>query len=78
MKILRIILQLAALGLSAYVLWAQNFTLIPYVMLMLGMFMLVAGFEKIQSDRKEFWGYMFVLISLFIFFVSAQGFIVKV
>lgn len=40
--------------------------------------MLVAGFEKIQSDRKEFWGYMFVLISLFIFFVSAQGFIVKV
>ncbi len=78
MKILRLILQLAAIGFGAYVLWAQNFTLIPYVMLMLGMFMLVAGFEKIQSDRKEFWGYMFVLISLFIFFVSAQGFIVKV
>ncbi len=77
MKILRIILQLAALGFSAYVLWTQNFTLMPYVMLMLGMFMLVAGFEKIQSNRKECWGYMFVLASLFIFFVSAQGFIVN-
>nr|WP_255473011.1 DUF3953 domain-containing protein [Planomicrobium sp. CPCC 101079] len=45
-------------------------------MLTLGILLLVAGFKKIQKDRKEFWGYMFVLISLFIFFVSAQGFII--
>ncbi|WP_240616362.1 DUF3953 domain-containing protein [Planococcus maitriensis] len=49
----------------------------PYVMLTMGIFMLVAGFEKIQKDRKEFWGYMFVIVSIFIFFVSAQGFIVN-
>ncbi|MGE6370562.1 DUF3953 domain-containing protein [Planococcus kocurii] len=49
----------------------------PYLMLILGVLMLVAGFERIQRDRKEFWGYMFVVISLFVFFVSAQGFIVN-
>ncbi|WP_281258863.1 DUF3953 domain-containing protein [Planomicrobium soli] len=46
-------------------------------MLTLGIFMLVAGFEKIQKDRKEFWGYTFVIISLFIFFVSIQGLIMN-
>jgi len=46
-------------------------------MLTLGMLMLIAGFERIQNDRKEFWGYMFVITSLFLFFVSAQGFIVN-
>lgn len=48
----------------------------PYLMLVMGILMLISGFEKIQRDRKEFWGYMFVVISLFIFFVSAQGFAV--
>ncbi|WP_225218402.1 MULTISPECIES: DUF3953 domain-containing protein [Planococcus] len=43
-------------------------------MLTLGILMLAAGFERIQKDKKEFFGYMFVVISLFIFFVSAQGF----
>lgn len=62
---------------AAYVLFIEDFTLMPYVMLTMGIFMLVAGFEKIQKDRKEFWGYMFVLVSLFILFVSAQGFIVN-
>jgi len=46
-------------------------------MLTLGILMLIAGFERIQKDRKEFWGYMFVIVSLFLFFVSAQGFIVN-
>ena len=71
------ILNVIVVVFAAYVLLNQNFTLLPYVTLTLGIFMLVAGFEKIQKDRKEFWGYMFVLISLFIFFVSAQGFIVN-
>lgn len=62
---------------AAYVLFIEDFTLMPYVMLTMGIFILVAGFEKIQKDRKEFWGYMFVLVSLFILFVSAQGFIVN-
>ncbi|MDN7243895.1 DUF3953 domain-containing protein [Planococcus sp. N017] len=43
----------------------------------MGIFMLVVGFEKIQKNRKEFWGYMFILISLFIFFVSVQGLIMN-
>ncbi|MGB6407645.1 MAG: DUF3953 domain-containing protein, partial [Planococcus donghaensis] len=71
------ILQIVGVGIAAYVLWSQNFSLMPYVMLTLGMLMLIAGFERIQNDRKEFWGYMFVITSLFLFFVSAQGFIVN-
>lgn len=77
MKIIRIILNVIVIVFAAYVLFIEDFTLMPYVMLTLGIFMLVAGFEKIQKDRKEFWGYMFVLVSLFILFVSAQGFIVN-
>jgi len=76
-KMIRIILQVVGVGFAAYVLWSQDFTLMPYLMLILGVLMLAAGFERIQKDRKEFWGYMFVVISLFIFFVSAQGFIVN-
>ncbi|MBD8014230.1 DUF3953 domain-containing protein [Planococcus sp. Sa1BUA13] len=74
LKISRIIFQIVGVGLAAYVLWSQNFELMPYVMLTLGILMLAAGFERIQKDKKEFFGYMFVVISLFIFFVSAQGF----
>ena len=33
----------------------------------LGILMLAAGFERIQKDKKEFFGYMFVVISLFNF-----------
>ncbi|TWT00222.1 DUF3953 domain-containing protein [Planomicrobium sp. CPCC 101079] len=76
LKIIIIILNIIVVVFAAYVLEIQNFTLLPYVMLTLGILLLVAGFKKIQKDRKEFWGYMFVLISLFIFFVSAQGFII--
>ena len=49
----------------------------PYLMLIMGILMLLAGFERIRKDKKEFWGYMFVVISLFFFFVSAQGFVVN-
>ncbi|RAZ69586.1 hypothetical protein DP119_02705 [Planococcus maitriensis] len=77
MKIIRIILNVIVIVFAAYVLFIEDFTLMPYVMLTMGIFMLVAGFEKIQKDRKEFWGYMFVIVSIFIFFVSAQGFIVN-
>ena len=77
MKIISIILNIIVIVFAAYVLFIEDFTLMPYVMLTMGIFILVAGFEKIQKDRKEFWGYMFVIVSLFIFFVSAQGFIVN-
>ncbi|MGG1483034.1 DUF3953 domain-containing protein [Peribacillus castrilensis] len=37
-------------------------------MFFLGAFMLVTGFVELQKDRKGFWGYMNIVISLFLFF----------
>ncbi|WP_419960592.1 DUF3953 domain-containing protein [Psychrobacillus sp. BM2] len=34
--------------------------------------MLVPGLSELQKDRKRFEGYMFIIVSLFIFFVSIQ------
>ncbi|MES1042629.1 DUF3953 domain-containing protein [Peribacillus simplex] len=40
----------------------------PYYMFFLGTFMLVTGLAELQKDRKGFWGYRDIVISLFIFF----------
>lgn len=74
LKIIRIVLQLSVIGIGSYALLTQNMVLTPLVMLLMGMFMLVAGFGRIEKNQKEFWGYAFVVISLFIFAVSWQGF----
>ncbi|TWT09270.1 DUF3953 domain-containing protein [Planomicrobium sp. CPCC 101079] len=76
-KVIRITLQFVVIIFSLYVLAAQNFTMLPFVMLALGALMLVAGFEKIQKERKEFDGYVFIAVSLFIFFVAVQGYLLK-
>ncbi|MBL3645967.1 DUF3953 domain-containing protein [Bacillus sp. RHFB] len=69
MKIVRIILAIIVLALSAYQLITENFELMPYSMLFLGAMILVTGLSELQKDRIGFWGYMSILISLFIFFV---------
>ncbi|MED3836777.1 DUF3953 domain-containing protein [Peribacillus frigoritolerans] len=69
MKIVRIILAIIVLALSAYQLITENFELMPYSMLFLGAMILVTGLSELQKDRKGFWGYMSIVISLFIFFV---------
>ncbi|MDM5312293.1 DUF3953 domain-containing protein [Peribacillus frigoritolerans] len=37
----------------------------------------MTGLSELQKDRKGFWGYMNIVISLFIFFVSIQGFLTE-
>ncbi|MFS0762316.1 MULTISPECIES: DUF3953 domain-containing protein [Peribacillus] len=74
---IRIILAIIVLALSAYQLITENFELMPYSMLFLGAIMLVTGLSELQKDRKGFWGYMSIGISLFVFFVSIQGFLMN-
>ncbi|MGE8022565.1 DUF3953 domain-containing protein [Peribacillus frigoritolerans] len=75
MKIVRIILAIIVLGLSAYQLITETFVM-PYLMLIVGAFMLVTGLVELQKDRKGgFWGC--VVVSLFLFFVSIQGFLMN-
>ncbi|WP_179891203.1 DUF3953 domain-containing protein [Bacillus sp. AFS017274] len=64
----RIILAIVVIVLSGYSLITQTFELMPYYMFFLGAFMLVTGLAELQKDRKGFWGYMNIVISLFLFF----------
>ncbi|MGE7763229.1 DUF3953 domain-containing protein [Bacillus sp. AFS017274] len=64
----RIILTIVVIVLSGYSLITQTFELFPYYMFFLGALMLVTGLAELQKDRKGFWGYMNIAISLFIFF----------
>ncbi len=67
MKVVRTILAIVVIVLSGYSLITQTFELMPYYMFILGAFILVSGFVELQKDRKGFWGYMNIVISLFIF-----------
>jgi hypothetical protein len=77
LKIVRVTLAIIVIALSAYQLITGNFELMPYSMLFLGATMLVTGLVELQKDRKRFWGYMSIVISLFLFFVSIQGFLIN-
>ncbi|MEC0274425.1 DUF3953 domain-containing protein [Peribacillus frigoritolerans] len=77
MKIVRVTLAIIVIALSAYQLITENFELMPYSMLFFGATMLVTGLVELQKDRKRFWGYMSIVVSLFLFFVSIQGFLIN-
>jgi hypothetical protein len=76
-KIIRVILGIIVIFLSGYSLITKDFDMMPYLMLFLGAFMLAGGVIEIQKERKRFWGYMSIIVSLFIFFVSIKGFLLK-
>ncbi|MFF5397313.1 DUF3953 domain-containing protein [Peribacillus butanolivorans] len=71
----RIILTIVVIVLSGYSLITQTFELLPYYMFFLGALTVVTGLAELQKDRKGFWGYMNIAISLFIFFASIQAFL---
>lgn len=77
MKITKFILMLIVIALSSYGLISGNYESIPFMMLFLGAFMLISGLSEQQKDRKRFEGYMFLTVSIFIFFVSLQGFLLN-
>ncbi len=74
LKVLRIILSIITIGLSGFSLITQDFEYTPYLMLSLGATILVTGLIELQKNRREFWGYMGIVTSLFVFYVAIQGF----
>lgn len=75
MKALRIAISVIVIALASYSLFTKNFGYMSYLMLFLGAFMLVTGLVELKKDRKRFEGYMFIGVSLFLFFVSIQAFL---
>ena len=73
MKVIRILLGIIVIVFSSYILISRNYELMPFMMLLLGTLMLVSGIVELQKDRKKFEGYLFIIVSLFIFFVFIQG-----
>ncbi|MED3998222.1 DUF3953 domain-containing protein [Peribacillus frigoritolerans] len=73
----RIILTIVVIVLSGYSLITQTLELMPYYMFFLGALILVTGLAEIQKDRKGFWGYINIAISLFVFFASIQAFLMN-
>ncbi|PEJ33297.1 hypothetical protein CN689_12260 [Peribacillus butanolivorans] len=77
LKILRIAFSIIVLILSGYGLITENFELSSYMIFFLGALMLVTGLAELQKDRKRFWGYMSIIVSLYAFFVSIHGFLLN-
>lgn len=77
MKILKLILSIAGAGFALFILTTKSFEFMPYMLLVLGVSSLFTGVSELQKDKKAFWGYMNIIVSLFVFFVSIQGFLLN-
>ncbi|MFK9094289.1 DUF3953 domain-containing protein [Bacillus salipaludis] len=76
LKLLKIILSVIVISLAGYGLINENFEFQPYMMLFFGLGMLVMGIEEFQKGQKGY-GWLSIVVFIFILFVSIKGFILK-
>ncbi|WP_216827458.1 DUF3953 domain-containing protein [Alkalihalobacterium elongatum] len=72
---LRILFSIIVIGLAIFSMVTGNHASSPFLMLFLSAAILMTGLIELQKDKKAFWGYMSIGVSLFVFFVSIQGFV---
>lgn len=77
LKISRIIVSILVLTLSSYSLITENYVLIPYMVLSLGLLMVMAGVAELQKNKKSILGYFSIIASFFVFFVFIRGLILS-
>jgi len=77
LKIINNIFRFIIIGISSYILMTKNFELTLYLMFFLALSLLASGLSEVISNGKRTWGYTTIIVSLFIFFVSLQSFILK-
>lgn len=77
LKTLRIFLLIGIVMLAGFIKLSQNFEFMPLLMLIMAISMIVTGIIELQKDKKGFWGYMFIIASVFAFYVSVEGFSLK-
>lgn len=77
LKGLRVFLSIIVVVLSGYGLLTQSFQIMPYSMLLLSALILVTGFIELQKNKKEFWGYGCIVVSLFTLSGCIQGFLLN-
>ncbi|KHF39382.1 hypothetical protein LQ50_15970 [Halalkalibacter okhensis] len=72
MKIMKAILALMVISLSAYSLVTGEYRMLPYTLLLVGFMLFVIGIVEIQEKRKVT-GIFSFLSSGFVLFVSLNG-----
>ncbi|MEH7403730.1 DUF3953 domain-containing protein [Gottfriedia acidiceleris] len=76
LRILRLIFASVVVILSIYDLITHKSALMPYMLFFLGVTLLLASISEFQLKRKKN-GYSYLIVSLFIFLVSIQGFLLN-
>jgi hypothetical protein len=71
--VMRIILAIIVLVLSAYAMVTDNQELSPYMLFFLGLMMLVMGISEIQAKRKSY-AIIAILASIFVLYVAVYTF----
>ena len=54
----------------------RSFAVLPYMMFFMGAMLLVIGISEIKRKRKRI-GFISIIVSLFVFYVSMQGFLLN-
>jgi hypothetical protein len=77
LKTLRIVFAIITLVLVGYGLTTEKSgVVLPYMMLFMGAMLLVMGISEIKNERKQI-GFISIIVSLFVFYVSIQGFLLN-
>lgn len=74
MKIIKIILALAAMGISAYGLITKDFSYGPVSSLLLGIFFALIAIEEFKTKGKNSWAMFFIPVSLIIIVMALFSF----
>jgi len=69
LKILRIVLPIIVFVLAGYSSISGNYEVMPYMLL-------VMGINEIKKERKKM-GIFSIIVSVFVFYVSVQGLLLK-
>ncbi|ARK32377.1 DUF3953 domain-containing protein [Halalkalibacter krulwichiae] len=73
LKTVRLILAIVIVLLAGFSIVTQNFDYMAFLMLKLSILMFVSGVIDLRADNKR--GYMSIIASLFVLFVSIEGFL---
>ncbi|MGE7021941.1 DUF3953 domain-containing protein [Solibacillus cecembensis] len=74
MKIIKIILALVVIAISAYGIITNDFLYGPISSILLGIFLAIIGIEEFKNKGKNSWGMFFIPVSLLVIVVALFSF----
>ena len=75
LKISRMIVGIIVFFWAIFIMAAQRFETMPYMMFGLGLFMMLTCLEELHKKPTKFWGYISIAVSIFIIDVSLESLI---